>query len=279
MPRSAEQSERTTVQAVRAFTLIELLVSIGVVAVLISLLLPTIGAVHQASERVVCSSNVRQMGLGTVMYADANDGQLPHTRFIALAADGGVLDQETVIVRLGQDSPRSRWSFANEFGVEDQLNWWDGMGLLYSQEYLSSPGVYYCPSHFGEHDLAKYSPDWGAERGEIVSNYQYRGMGANLETDLYKIDPRTSSLVADAFRTELDFNHESGANVLRADMAVFWFESSFSELLARLPDDGDSTAAVTSGPTGDLSSIWSQFDSLAPSMGRPRSTDPANTDG
>jgi prepilin-type N-terminal cleavage/methylation domain-containing protein/prepilin-type processing-associated H-X9-DG protein len=59
------------------FTLIELLVVISIIALLIALLLPALARARSDSLAVSCLSNLRQLGLVTEMYANANDGILP----------------------------------------------------------------------------------------------------------------------------------------------------------------------------------------------------------
>ena len=56
------------------FTLVELLVVVGIVVLLIAILLPVLGNAREASRTAKCLSNLRQIGLGIQMYADAHRG-------------------------------------------------------------------------------------------------------------------------------------------------------------------------------------------------------------
>jgi prepilin-type N-terminal cleavage/methylation domain-containing protein len=112
-----------------AFTLIELLVVIAIIAILAALLLPALGTARERGKRSLCTANLKQIGLTTILYADDFDGALPLRHAVAPTESG--------------QAWRGSRTADPYFPLGRLLR---GYGTGGAGEYLSSPEVLFCPS-------------------------------------------------------------------------------------------------------------------------------------
>lgn len=108
------------------FTLIELLVVIAVMAILLALLMPAVSRGTSVAQRMICVSNLRQLGIATQMYWGDNDGNTFPWRGSSL------------------DDGRRFWFGWLQNGNEGQRSFDLSQGALYP--YLEGQGVEMCPA-------------------------------------------------------------------------------------------------------------------------------------
>jgi prepilin-type N-terminal cleavage/methylation domain-containing protein len=132
-------------RSARAFTLVELLVVIGIIALLISILLPVLGRARDAANKTACASNLQQIMRATLMYTNEYKGYMPFPNSDAHPYPGpGWLYDHTKAPPTKQEQ------------VEDGVLW----------KYLNTHKVYHCPGesepyHPGKaHNLTSYLMNW-----------------------------------------------------------------------------------------------------------------------
>lgn len=230
--------------------MIDLLVSLAIVSILIALMFPAISMVRESTRKVVCASNLRQVGLGISLFSEDHGGLLPDSEFLPANAYSNAAGvwmpdrMDTVLLHPDEFPGRA-------------ADRWDGLGFLIRDEYLSAHNTFYCPSHRGSNVFEIAQSEWAnlEEADDIIINYLYRGMGPNLNRRLYRIDTG-AALTTDSIRSYEDLNHKDGFNVLQAGLAVAWYEDIGSEIANDLLLRGDDNKSTT------VQDAWDRLDEI-----------------
>ncbi len=231
------------------FTLIELLVVIAIIAILAAILFPLFARARENARRTSCQSNLKQFGLGLMMYVqDYDETYAPYS-------SGGQ----------GPNPPGGLWSLGNDADGNPIRSW---AQLLYP--YTKSTQIFVCPSGVDDYSKRPIRGQYGAstylfggssstikmsalaapsityammDAGQYLMNYsyakpEYSGSQANYGNYLPGIGDLGNDCAATSTYANLKSDCESGrhlggVNMAFADGHVKWLKTSIVTAEAR----------------------------------------------
>ena len=126
------------------FTLIELLVVIAIIAILAAMLLPALSQAKQKAQQTACLSNLKQLGVGLIMYAGDSSDNVPVDLYVP-----------------GTTDPWECYNLVSQNGTAGapvDLTTGANHGLFYTTKLIANGQSFYCPSMgLGAPEQTKYA--------------------------------------------------------------------------------------------------------------------------
>lgn len=199
-----------------AFTLIELLVVIAIISLLVSILIPSLVKAKELARRTTCAVNLRSLFSGVYLYANDHDDSLPYHPLN--------LKYRCVV-----------WS--------DSEKEWMGLGKVYSDKYVDTGKIFYCPSNTGR-GYDYFATQWSATTPwwtTVQIHYSERGYGGGkVPATLMDLGPEVYA--ADSINSISTYSHADGCNALYGTGAVTWYYDSNNLISELVGDEGNWTS-------------------------------------
>lgn len=179
----------------RAFTLVELLVVIGIIAVLIGLLVPSLSRARESANRAKCLANLRAIGQAIALYANDFKDRVPNNN-----PKGTALDYD---------------------GIDKTL-------VAFYNAYLEPPAILYCPSDSDPAPTEIVTGD-GTLPNSARCSYDFYSIYWMPEYGPFMTKLKVAPLVWDwnggMNKRDRDQNHgTAGGNVLFSDGHAAWVD-------------------------------------------------------
>ncbi len=226
----------------RGFTLVELLVVIGIIALLISVLLPALNKARRAAQTVACASNMRQVGVFMMMY-HGDFKTLPFGYWEVNTASNRRVTWDDMMGKYLYNSKLKDGYLPS--GGSDYKNYWQSRAIYGQVPILS------CPSDELPRVNASAGDDWIRNSYSMVGTGQYAatGQGAGTGNKLNSLTPNPIhtklTQVKDAAGTLLLVEFAATVNV--AGAGSWYMPANAKGMLDLLPYNGNTTSFNVTG--------------------------------
>lgn len=194
---------KSTFAEQRGFTLIELLVVVAIIGILAAILFPVFARARENARRASCMSNLKQIGLGAMMYVQDYDETYP--LFVTS-------------VSAAQTPPNGKW-------WDFHQNFWFWQQSLYP--YTKNEQIYNCPSSPVSKELTPYRGQYGCNSSII--NYPTPSKMSTLQS------PSTTYMIMDSGAYRIDVN--STNNYVLNPSRDFWYLPGTAKLAGKTAAD------------------------------------------
>jgi len=225
----------------RGFTLVELLVVVAIIALLVTILMPSLKRAKVLALRAVCEVNLHHIGTGCSLYAMENNGFFPHADGIYMGDTRNVF-HGSMNRNMTDEFDRQVWFPGRQI---QNVRWWHCLGLLHRSGRQGEdhkvgyvdPAVMYCPAEKPEYcwwydggrwftlEYNQNENGWGhpydGRQVYIEISYLYHANTGPTSVVPHQDEMIGQALVADRF-TYGDRDHEEGYNAVYADGSARW---------------------------------------------------------